>query len=178
MKSSFVILALVLCLVEPRLSAQESPAKPGPEIKKLSLFVGSWKLNEVDEASPFGPAGAATFDTEIQFVHNGLFVEERGTGRLAGQPNSYTIVYHYDSEAHTYRSFFYDSNGSAMHAEGTLEGNTWRSHWSQIVHGKSYKFKSSSIFSSDGKTFTYVWSYSEDGATWKPWIQGKAVKVR
>jgi hypothetical protein len=33
------------------------------------------------------------------------------------------------------------------------------------------------VFASDAKSFTYEWTYSEDGTTWKPVAKGKATKT-
>jgi hypothetical protein len=177
-KTAVTILGLTLCLLTARLKAADAPPKPGPEIKKFEIFAGKWKLDEVDEASPFGPAGTSTLHTEIRFIHNGFFMEENGKGKdQSNNPYSYTILYYYDSAAKTYRSFYYTSDGTAVQMVGNLEGNTWSYQWTQQDKGKNYHCKGVSTAAPDRKTFTYEWSYSEDSVTWKRMFRGTATKV-
>ena len=177
MKTVLTFLGLTFCLFTLAAKASEPMPKPGPEMKKFEMFTGKWKLEEADAASPFSLAGKATFDTETRFVHDGFVVEEHGKGKLNGQPNTYTIVYYFDPAAGTYHSFYYDNTGVAIHADGTLTGNSWMAHWTQELKGKQYKGKGEAVLAPDGKKFTYEWTYSEDGVTWKPMFKGTATKV-
>ena len=170
-------MALALSLFAFSTNAAETPKKPGPEIKQFSALVGKWKLEESDPASPFGPGGKGTFRTEIRFVHDGFAVEEHGKGQLSATPNTYTIVYHFDPQAHIFRSFFYDNTGSAIHAEGTFNGRTWSAHGTQEVDGKKYMTRSVMQLAADGNKFTYEWTYSVDGVTWKPMFTGTGTRV-
>ena len=154
--------ALVLLLVLSHLSVlaqTQEPAKPGPEIKKMGVFVGKWKLVEEDEATPFGPGGTSILETEIRFVHNGFFMEAQGKGKDPSKtPYTYTILYSYDAAAKTYRSFFYNSEGGVLQTVGNFDGNTWTDQWTQESQGKTYKCKGVATVAADGKKRTDVWS--------------------
>ena len=177
MKTAVAILGLTLCLIVPRVQAADAPPKPSPEIQKMGIFAGKWHLEEEDEATPFGPAGKSTMESQIRFAHDGFALEENGKGKdSSGKPVSYTIVYFYDPGAKSLRSFVYDNSGGAFLTTGTLDGNSWKNHWTQQLNGKDYKCKGVSTVTPDGKKFNYEWSYSEDGVTWKPMFKGTATK--
>jgi hypothetical protein len=164
-----------LSLLTPQPRAEDAP-KAAPEMKKVSMMIGKWKLEETDEATPFGPAGKATFKTECRYIYNGFFTEEKGVGKVSNVNVSYTILAHYDTDAHTYHFFYYDSNGVAIPSQGTVEGNTIRTHNTQTFNGKTYQIKGETNVATDGKSYTYEWQYSEDGKTWKPMFKGTATK--
>ena len=170
---TLIALAIGLFLVSPVLQAQVTSNKPPPEIRKFEMLVGKWKIHEVDEASPLGVAAVLSLETEIRFIHNGFFIEETGKGKGPdGEPYSYTEITYYDTAAHTYRHINYDSNGFTAFGKGGFEGNTWRSNWTQEVNGKTYKCRNVVTVASDRQSWTYDWSYSEDGVTWKPMLKG------
>lgn len=177
-RNSIAIIGLALSLIAPQLCAQEASPKPSPEIQKMGIFLGKWHLEEEGEATPFGPAGKSTMETEIRFMHDGFFMEETGKGKGSdGSSSTYTILYYYDTPEKTLQSFYYGSHGTAVRTVGALEGNAWKNQWSQQFKGKDYKCKGVSTVSPDGKEFTYEWSYSEDGGTWKRMLRGTATKV-
>jgi hypothetical protein len=183
MTSSIITLGLALCLLGPRLGAQEAPKKPGPEHKKFEMLAGNWKYEEDHTESPFGHAGKATFNSEAQMILGGFFVEEKGKGETPDGPYAWVVVTAHDPDKGNYLSFNFDSEGFSSRpwkgevATGTLQGNTWTWTWNQEAKGKSYHLRSVNVFSPDGNINTYEWSYSEDGTTWKTWSKGKGTKV-
>lgn len=172
-----VLIYGVVALLGQSLRAQEASKAAAPEMQKLAFTVGQWKLDEVDEASPFGPAGKAVFKSQTRFLYNGHFVEESGTGKVGDLPVSYTVLTYFDSDAHLYRSLYYDSNGAVIHSAGTVEGRVIKGSGEQEANGKKYKIKSISTFAEDGKSFTYEWSYSDDGLKWKSFFRGTATRT-
>ncbi|HEV8542351.1 MAG TPA: DUF1579 family protein [Verrucomicrobiae bacterium] len=175
--STALIATLLLSLFTLLLKAEDAPKKAGPDMQKLAFMTGKWKLDEVDEATPFSPAGKAAFTAETRFLYNDYFIQERGTGKVADLAVSYTVLTHYDAGAHLYRSLYYDSNGAVIHSDGTVEGHTIKGSGEQEVNGRKYRIKSYATFSEDGKTFNYEWSYSEDGVTWKPIFKGTGTRT-
>ncbi len=183
MNIPILTLGIALCLLAPRLGAQDAPKKPGPEHKKLEMMTGTWKYDETDFESPFGRAGKATFTSASHMIMGGFFLEERGKGVGPDGPYTWLVVTACDPEKGNYYSYNFDSAGAFGRpgkgeiGTGTLQGNTWTWTWNSEAKGKSYPSRSVAVYSPDGKTMTYQWSYSEDGTNWKPWLSGKATRV-
>lgn len=175
-----------LFFVGPAFRAQEFTKQPSSEIKKFEMYVGKWRLQTADEATPFGPAGKGTSETEIRFVHSGFSVEEHGVGTFVEEAGgtqrepinySYTIVYNHDPAVNAVRSLFYDCFGAVGHGEGSIEGSSWKNQWTQLANGKNYKCRGVSVVAPDRKSWTYEWTYSEDGLAWKPYSRGTATRA-
>ena len=177
MKSLYLICILSLFVTVPQINAEEFQKISNSEMKKFSSFIGSWKLDEIDEATPFGPAGKATFKTKSRFLFNGHVFEERGSGKVGDLKVDYLILTHYDAAAKKFRSTYYDSNGAVFAGEGSIEGRTIKGSSTQEINGKTYKMKNESTLSEDGKKFTYEWLYSEDGQNWKPVLRGSGIRT-
>lgn len=172
-------LLLLSSLTIPAGQAQD-PRSSG--IKMLEAFTGQWKLDEMDEETPFGPAGRSSFETSIRFVHDGQAMEEAGAGTFINErgdssPYKYTIVYSYDREAHAVRALLYDSLGTAAFGDGTLNERGWETHWTQHANDRDYKCKYASTLAPDGSSWAYEMTFSEDGVSWKPWFKGTATRV-
>jgi hypothetical protein len=178
MKLSLLICVLSLSFLAPSIRAGDTSKGASPEMEKFSIFAGKWKLDEVDEASPFGPAGKATFKASSGFIYNGHFFQERGSGKVGDRKLDYTILTHFDSAAKKYRTIYYDSFGAVFVGDATLDGRTFKGRSSQQSNdGKTYQIKSETTLSEDGKKFTYEWLYSEDGKNWKPMFKGAGTRI-
>lgn len=153
--STALIATLLLSLFTLLLKAEDAPKKAGPDMQKLAFMTGKWKLDEIDEATPFGPPGKAAFTAEIRFIYNDYFIQKRITGKIGDRAVSYTVIIHYDVGAHLYRSFYYDSNGAVVNSDATVEGHTIKGSNEREANGKKYRIKSYATFSDDGKTFNY-----------------------
>ena len=70
-----ISLAATICfgVIGPSLRAQAT--KPGPENKKLEVFLGSWMLEWDTKASVFGPAGRITGVERYESMPGGFFVQ-------------------------------------------------------------------------------------------------------
>lgn len=171
-----IVLGIGLSL--PQLRAADAPKKPGPEHKKMEVFAGKWKWLETAVASPFGPAGKASWKGEGKMTHGGFFYEEHGSGKGSdGQSGSWTFVQWYDEDARIYRNLVMDRSGAVMHGTTRFEGNGFVNEWEAKAGGKTYKCKSVNQFGPGNKTVTYEWLYSEDGVNWKSQFKGKGTKV-
>jgi len=141
--------------------------------------VGRWKFDEVSVATPLGPAGKATYRSIAKWAHGGFFVEEKGTGESPMGPYSWTLVTGYNPEKRAFTTFLYDSLGSVGGGTLSIEGDVTTGTWEQpgtAGDGKMYRCKSVMVWAADGKSAKYTWTYSEDGITWKPWLEGTGKK--
>lgn len=173
---SVAVLSLALTLAVSA-TAQNSPAKPSPEMARMAVFAGKWKLTETVSDSPFGKAGLGSYRCEIRLAHNGWALEARGKGQGSVAPLTWTEITVHDPETGGYRNHYFDSDGVAAVSPVTFDGRVQRGRWTMAQGGKTYQCQSVVTLAPDGRSYTYQWTYSEDGATWKPWLDGTARKV-
>jgi ketosteroid isomerase-like protein len=183
MKSIIRLLGLLVCVLLPRSQAAELPKKPGPEHKKLEMLVGKWKIEGIDFASPFGPAGKFTGDEEDRMILGGFFLESKGQGIGPDGELFRLEILAYDPEKHHYQDSYFSSRGefdAAWKVENaifTIDGDKWNWSWAEEKEGKKYQNRQVIIFTPDRNSFSWETSYSEDGTTWKRRDEAKAVKV-
>jgi hypothetical protein len=58
--------------------AQSSAPKPGPEQKKLEIWLGRWTYETEFKSTPLGPAGKVSGMATVRPILGGFFVEWRG----------------------------------------------------------------------------------------------------
>ena len=183
-KLIFVAVPFLLLLSAAFVQAQiQDRPKPGPEQKKLEVFVGEWNYEGSLSDTPLGPGGKFAGKQTARMILDGLFLESGGEDK--GVYGGKEIVYKgvsiqwFDPITKTYLDHGYDNDGFAGKGVTTLTGNTWTSTGTQTDRkGKIYKSKSSTTFSSDGKTRTTKTELSaDDGKTWMPWYELTMKKV-
>lgn len=172
-----IITSLALCLLAPQLQAQPSSATPPPEIQKLAPWTGKWKITETAAPTPFGPAGNATYRVETRFVHAGVAMVSEGKGSGTAGPLTWTETVYFDRTANAYRNLYLDSTGIVGASPQTVDGNTVRGTWETSMAGRKYTCQAVATLAADHQSYTYEWTYSEDGVNWKPWLKGTATRV-
>jgi uncharacterized protein DUF1579 len=192
----FVILVTVGLLVafsaaqaqEKKESAKKMPAKaapekkmempkPGPEVKKLSYFVGTWtSTGEMKENSMGMPAGKFTMTSKCEWFTGGYQVVCHDTGKSAmGNTHSMGIL-SYNPEDKMYSYYGIDSMGMAEQSKGKVDGNNWVYTNDGMMAGKAYHGRYSMDTSSPG-SYTFKYETSADGQTWATMMEGKATKA-
>jgi hypothetical protein len=177
------ILGLAFFLILPQLRAAESPAKPGPDHKKMAMGVGKWKGEKTSVETPLGPAGKSTWTEEDRMILNGFFLEVRTEGSGPEGPTATLEILAYDPDKSHYQDSFFSRTGEFdkawknENAIATIDGDTWNWSWVEEKKGKKYKVRQVVVFAPDRKSFSFKTSYSEDGVTWKPRDEAKATKI-
>ncbi|MBL9140198.1 MAG: DUF1579 family protein [Verrucomicrobiales bacterium] len=177
MKPIVAIFSIVLAVVGSTLHAADAPKQPSPEMRKLEMFIGKWKYEETEVATPFGPGGKSTYRATDRFVHDDYFVEERATGHSPSGPVSWTWFGWYDQESGVFRSTNFESGGRVVAGTFSIDGDSMIGFGERKLGDRTYKTKSVYRWSPDRKSATYETSYSEDGVTWKLWYTGKATRT-
>src|SRR5271165_3701842 len=72
MKTLGIILTAVL--MSAAASAQTPPPKPGPELKKLDMFVGTWSLDGTMKPGMMGPGCSMTESEKCEWMGGGFYV--------------------------------------------------------------------------------------------------------
>ena len=151
--------------------------KPGPEVKKLSYFVGNWTSEGEMKENPFGmPAGKFTSNDKCEWFTGGYQVVCHTTGKSPmGAMHSIGILsYNVNDKEYTYYGI--DSMGMAEASKGNVSGDTWTYTADEKMGGKTFHGKYT-IMTSSPDSYTFKYETSEDGQKWSTMMEGKATKA-
>jgi hypothetical protein len=159
-------------------AAQNPPAppKPGPELKKLDYFTGTWRLSGNMQASPFGPAGKFTGTENNQWMPGGFFLLSHNDESMPGGKAKGLAIFGYDKETRAYTYQAYNSMGEAESARGTLEGNIWAwtsdMKWEgKAIHGRF------TVKTTSPTAYDFKFEMAPEGGDWTTVMEGKATKA-
>jgi hypothetical protein len=179
--SAFALLGITaLSALVLQLNAADQP-KPGPEHKKLEVWVGEWTYEGTGEVTPLTPS-AGKFKGKLsgRVVLDGFFVmgqaeDVADDGYIFR--NIWIIGYDPEKKAYLGRSFQNDGTFNSDTFEVT--GNTWTTTGTRTApDGKLYKTRMVQTFSPDGKSHTEVYEYSaDDGRTWATAYKASMIRV-
>jgi hypothetical protein len=99
-------------------------AQPGPEVKKLSYFVGKWQTEVELKATPSSPGGKATGTEDCEWFANLHVVCRADATGAAGNYRSMRII-SYVPLLKQYSQYSVDSLGYAVLAFGQTQGDNW-----------------------------------------------------
>jgi hypothetical protein len=147
--------AFILICGFTALSLAQAPPegpKPGPELKKLEYFLGTWKAETEIKPNGYVPAGKGVTTQTNTLGPGGFSVESRWEGQI---PRTDGIIA-YDSHAKVYTEFYVSSIGLVGTATGTVNGNTWTWMIEDKVFGKAVKGRTTiTILSASRYTVKY-----------------------
>jgi hypothetical protein len=156
-------------------AAQMEMPKPGPELKKLDVFAGTWSLDGTMKPHSMGPGGTMNESEKCEWMDGGFFLVCHSDYKSTmGNGVGLSIMgYSTEEKAYTYREF--NSFGEFDDARGHLDGDTWT--WTSdekmgnsVTHGK-FTMKMTS-----DKAYTFMFEMSSDGTKWDDVMDGKASK--
>jgi len=176
MKNLGTVVAAWLILAASALAQMEMP-KPGPEVKKLDMFVGSWTLDGDMKATSMGPGGKMTETEKCEWMEGGFFVVCHADFKGSmGSGSGITVMgYSTEDKIYTYREF--NSWGEFTDSKGTVDGDTWTWTNDEKMGNMTMKGRfTMKITSSTSYNFTY--EMSEDGTKWTNVLEGKATKAK
>jgi Protein of unknown function (DUF1579) len=174
MKRIGMILAAAL-LLAPAVTAQMGPPKPGPELKKLDVFVGTWTLDGNMKPGPMGPGGAISENEKCEWMDGGFYLvcnsEYKST--IGNGVGLAVMGYSPDDKGYTYREF--NSFGEFEDSKGSVAGDTWTWVADEKMGGMTMKGRfTMKIISST--SYTFMFEMSQDGTKWSTAMDGKATK--
>lgn len=174
MKNTGRILAAWLVLAAAAV-AQEMP-KPGPEHKKLDIFVGSWTLEGDMKPGVMGPGGRTTENEKCEWMEGEFFVVCHTDYKTTmGNGSGISIMgYSVEDKSYTYREF--NSWGEFTDAKGSLDGDAWT--WiNDFKEGNMTKGRFTMKVTSPA-SYNFSYEASEDGTKWTLAMDGKATKAK
>jgi len=154
--------------------APAEPPKPGPEVKRLAYFTGTWK--EEGEAKPgpmMGPGGKVSAVAKWEWMPGGFFVVGHSDMSPGNGKAMMIIGWDANKKKYTYQS--YASNGETTSALGTVNGDTWT--WTADTTTVSATYKIRVTIKEVSKTQqTFKMEYSADGTNWATGVETKITK--
>ncbi len=145
------------------------PAGPGPEHKRLDIFIGKWINEGHTVATAEAPAVKILTSDVYEWMPGGFFVLHTAYGRIGDVGVGGTEIMRYDPTTGTYRSLLFDSQGNINEDELTVEGDTWT--WAGATH------RAVAVFSDNGKTQTCRHERLDENGQWVHAMDVVLVKV-
>ena len=153
--------------------APPEPPKPGPEQKKLEVFVGTWKSEGDIKENGYVPAGKSVSTSTCTLGPGGFFVDCRAEGD--NFPRTHYIIA-YDSHTKLYTEFYASSAGLVGGGTGTLEGNTWTWTLEDKWFGKAFKGRTTVTVKSASQ-YTAKYEYLDPNGSYVTISEGTSTKV-
>ena len=174
-----ILLASGLLLATAGLQAQEKKMeapKPGPEVKKLGYFVGTWSNSGEVKQNPFMPAGKMTGTSKCEWFPGGFHVvcHDTGKGPMGTMHGLGIMAYNVEDKVYTYAGA--DSSGMSVAAKGNVDGDNWVYTSEDKMGGKTFHGRYSMVTASPD-SYTFKYEMSEDGNNWTTMMEGKTTKA-
>jgi hypothetical protein len=171
------ILLSTLVLMTASAWAQMAP-KPGPEVKKLDYFVGTWSVEGTIAQGPWGAGGKFTSTDTAEWMPGSFFVEGHSDFKMppeVGGEGKATSFMGYDTDENVYTYDEFNSQGRREVSKGTVSGDTWTWTSSQTYSGQEVKQKMT-IKVLTPASYSLKFEISMDGTNWMTFMDGKATK--
>jgi hypothetical protein len=175
------LLGFVLLAVQMPVAFGEGPTppqpKPGPEIGRLSYYLGSWRGEGEAKAGPFGPGGKLSSTTTCEWFDGGFHLVCRGEEQGPTGKRTFLNIRTYDEKTQAYTEYGISSLGETEYnTGGTIVGNTKTFAFDMNIEGKPTKLRYVEVQVSP-TLYTYEAAASTDGGPWAVIAEGKVRKV-
>jgi hypothetical protein len=159
---------LFILLIGPALA--QKPSEPGPEVKKLDFFVGTWVGEGTIPAGPWGAGGKYTVTETMEWMPGNFVLLHRRQSKmpadLGGRSESISLT-GYDTEKKVYIDTGFDSHGGQGVTQGSLSGDTWT--WTQsekLPDGQVIQERETNKMLSPA-SYSAKFEVSKDGISWQ-----------
>jgi hypothetical protein len=172
-----IVLIPFLILIAASAWAQMG-GSPGPEVKKLDYFVGTWTTEGTIAPGPWGAGGKVTATGTSEWMPGNFFVQSKSESKMPpelGGDSQAVMVMGYDTQQSTYTSDRFSSQGQHQASKGTLSGDTWTWTSSANYGGMEIQQKMT-IKTLSPANYTMKFEISADGKTWMPFMDAKVTK--
>jgi hypothetical protein len=169
------LLVLLLTAAGLRTIAQSANVLTGDGLKKLDVFVGTWKAESIVDA---GHPDAISATSTIQWSPNGRYLVADQLVTIKGKETNNLSIYTYNPEKGDYTLSLVGVPGMAPFSIGVLaRGDTLFYNSEYMDGGKKVYNRTLNIFNSS-TDYVYKVQFSEDGVNWRTDGEGKSRKVR
>ncbi len=119
------VLAFLLSAVAAKAQTMQAP-KPGPEVTKMSVFVGHFTNNGEAKPGVMGPNATKISSMEdCRWTAGGFAILCNETSEAGGMKSTNTSLMYYDPSDKMYHYHDVDSTGDVGESTGTFDGDTW-----------------------------------------------------
>jgi hypothetical protein len=151
-----------------KLQSQGQSIAPSPEIQRLHLFVGTWKIEGETHAST-APAVKVTGMDTYEWLAGKFFLVHRADRQIGNEQLNTLEFIGYNPSNQTYTCHSFNSRGNSDLFQANFRDPIW------TIEGKSSRF--TGMFATSGHTLTGKWEQSSDGLNWLPWMDVKLTKI-
>jgi len=155
--------------------AQMAPT-PGPEVKKLDYFAGTWTTEATIGQGPWGAGGKFISTSTTEWMPGNFFIESHSDFKMPpelGGDGKGTAIAGYDTDSNVYTRDEFSSQGRRENATGTVTGDTWTWTSTQIYSGQEIKQKLTMKVLSP-TSYNVKLEISMDGTTWMQKLLGQS----
>lgn len=146
-----------------------SLTKPGDQIRKLSFLIGNWHTRgEILQGALTSSKEISGMDT-YEWISGGFFILHRVDVFMANKRTEVIEIIGYDKSRKSFFMKSFDNHGEATTIYAVLEK-------SGVLKLGDKKMKSTLTVNKSGNSMTAKWQLSENGKTWKPWMDIKLSK--
>ncbi|MEK6324240.1 MAG: DUF1579 family protein [Acidobacteriota bacterium] len=160
----------------------KQPPKPGPEHRRLDVFVGKWSMEGQQYESEFGPAAKLTAVETYEWLPGGFFLVHRFEGGFEGggddQEMACIEIIGHDAASQSYLCHSFYNDGKTNEWQARERDGIWTLTGDWQTAAKSPKVRCTTVFSDAGNTRTGKWERSSDGSKWGTFWDVKATKAK
>jgi len=151
---------------------------PGPDLKKLDYFVGTWTSEGAIAQGSWGMGGKFSATATNDWLPGSFFLQTQSESKMPaelGGDSKAVMIMGYDTQQNTYTSDRFSSLGQHETSKGTLSGDTWTWTSTSNYGGMEIQGKMT-IKTVSATSYTFKYEVSMDGKNWMPFMDGKATK--
>jgi hypothetical protein len=145
------------------------PTEPGPEVRRLEVFIGRWITQGQLVDSAGEPGGRIVASDVYEWAPGGFFVIHPAHGRIGEVVGGGVEIIGYDLPTQRYWSQFFDGQGNATTSELSLDQEHWV--WPRE------DTRCTASFSADGRTQTAHHERRNEDGSWVPSMDVVLTKV-
>jgi hypothetical protein len=148
-------------------------------LKKLDVFVGTWKFEWLARESLFGPAGTMMGEERFEWLAGGRFLQmDREVDGVAGNFKNLALIGYDESQGQYTQAVFNLDNGWSAVLAGPEENKSWTWYGRVTVEGIEFEDRCVWKVSPDGYSRTMRCEISKDGEDWTVTNEGTYTRVK
>ena len=174
-----LVLFVLACASSVIVAGAQSQTIPGPEVRKLAVMVGRFKVEDEVKAGAMGPNSSAmkfSGTDDCRWTAGGVAVICEAALYRPGTKYSEASFVYYDPTSKTYRYHAVDSSGGIENKTGTVNGDVWTWLGESVFAGKLYHTRYIMKFVS-ADSYEYTDESGESESSMKVFVSGKETRV-